>query len=232
MRLVSITFLKAFLKCDVPMKRLLLRNSGQGCTIVHFDTKNLVKKIPKESDRVAPSKGIYDWNHIKWRDAWPKKDTAKEAITWSVDAWQSRGEDAAQWSQFHLAQWLISVEFGQSTFGASLETLALHYMNPYLYGQGLNNMSPESVLDGIMVDYMTMYQINEQKEGDLNHDLYTFAVGMNLYTVNEKCGINENKSLLLPGAKTKRSLGGLNPLVTDWNGVIYANGTRDDTAQS
>ncbi|KAI8261295.1 hypothetical protein K4K58_001428 [Colletotrichum sp. SAR11_239] len=62
--------------------------------------------------------------------------------------------------------------------------------------------------------------------GITSNDLLILTLGLNLYMVSENCEINKRRSPLLPGPD--RGTRSVNPLISSWNGIIFANGTTID----
>jgi hypothetical protein len=96
-------------------------------------------------------------------------------------------------------------------------------------------MTPEKYPNVLMVDYIGMVLMNEPGWDDLSAELYTLAIGMNLYLVSENCYINDRRSPLLEIKSKSMRLSSspqTNPLVSSWNGIIFANGSRIDNPPS
>ena len=86
-----------------------------------------------------------------------------------------------------------------------------------------------------MVDYIGQLLINDQEE--LGAELYTLAIGLNLYMLSENYDISPRRSPLLPPRQSANARitsfaapkpKANNPLVSSWNGIIFANGTIID----
>ncbi|KAL2292152.1 hypothetical protein FJTKL_10796 [Diaporthe vaccinii] len=129
--------------------------------------------------------------------------------------------------KFHVAQWLSTPHFLTSTFQYSLQGIAILPTNPALYWRGVDAISPEVFPNVLMVDYTGMVLRKEPQWDALSAELYTLAIGLNLYTVSENCKINPRRSpLLLP--TTQSLVMPSHPLVSKFNGIIFANGTTID----
>ncbi|KAH7258055.1 PLC-like phosphodiesterase [Fusarium tricinctum] len=75
----------------------------------------------------------------------------------------------------------------------------------------------------LMVDYIGMVLMNEPGWDDLSAELYTLAIGMNL-----RSPLLEIKSKSMRLSSSPQT----NPLVSSWNGIILANGSRIDNPPS
>lgn len=78
-----------------------------------------------------------------------------------------------------------------------------------------------------MVDYIGMVLLSEPEWDALSAELYTLAIGLNLYTISENCVISKRRSPLLPPV-TQTLVAPSHPLVSKFNGIIFANGTTVD----
>jgi len=197
---------------------LMSKNRGEGCVLIFLDTKHF-SNIP--DPKTSPSDGIYDRNDMAWTDAWPQKDNTKEMAESAISWWKSRSSET-----LHVAQWLCTPKGISEFYG--LQDVALLPTNPALYWLGINEMSPETFPNVLMVDYIGLVVKNEAARDQLSAELYTLAIGLNLYTVSENCTISKRRSPLLPSLNRAMRISNVNPLVSSWNGIIFANGTRID----
>ncbi|WQF90322.1 Putative PLC-like phosphodiesterase, TIM beta/alpha-barrel domain superfamily [Colletotrichum destructivum] len=202
---------------DLEIGPLMDMNDGKGCVLILLNTKHLGNKISDARKHISPADGIYKKDAMSWTDAWPKKEDTKEMAEWAIDAWQKK-------TNFHLGQWIVTPHFLTSTFTYSLQGIAVLPTNPALYWRGVHEIPPEKFPNVLMVDYIGMVLMNELEWDALSAELYTLATGLNLYPISENCNINpERRSPLLPSSKNSRVPS--NPLVSQFNGVIFANGT-------
>ncbi|POR39606.1 Uncharacterized protein TPAR_00202 [Tolypocladium paradoxum] len=202
---------------------LMNLNGGNGCVLIFLDTAHLNEKISSTSDHISSSDGIYSKNDIRWKDGWPDKEDTKDVAEWNVAEWKKSR------SNFLVSQWLSSPHFLTSTFSYSLQSIAVLPTNPALYWRGVNDISPEQFPNVIMVDYIGQILMNAAGWSDLGAELYTLAIGLNLYTISENCTISKKRSPLLPSRnRNMRIAQADNPLVSSWNGIIFADGTTID----
>jgi hypothetical protein len=215
----------------------LQRNKG-GCVLIFLDTRHLSEKISDTNEHFSYKDGIYKTTDLSFTDAWVNKEDTKGVAEASIAEWQKKKD-------FHIGQWLSTPHFLTSTFTHSLQIIAILPTNPALYWAGVNGMTPEKYPNVLMVDYIGMVLMNEPGWDDLSAELYTLAIGMNLYLVSENCDINDRRSPLLESKSKSKSMSTpmrlssspqakpqTNPLVSSWNGIIFANGSRIDNPPS
>ena len=208
---------------DRTVGSLMSSNGGKGCVFIFLNTAHLSNIA--ETDRVARSDGIYDRGDLPWSDGWPNKEDTKAVAEFNVNRWAEARGDVL------VSQWLSTPNVLTSTFSYSVQAIAVLPTNPTLYWRGVPDMSPTAFPNVIMVDYIGQLLMNEQRWEELGAELYTLAIGLNLYMLSENCDISPRRSPLLP----KRSASAFtaapqpnNPLVSSWNGIIFANGTTID----
>lgn len=214
------------------MGDLMDQNGGEGCVLIFLDTTHLDNQIPDASKQISPSDGIYRRNDIDWTDAWPDKEDTKQMADWAVNSWtQAR-------TNFHVGQWIITPNFLTSTFAYSLQDIAVLPTNPALYWRGVNEITPQAFPNVLLVDYIGLTVVNEAAWDLLSADMYALAIGLNLYTLSENCDIKTKTGVRHPSLKTLavNSTGtanvSANNLVSSWNGIIFANGTKIDDPPS
>ncbi|KAH6856631.1 LysM domain-containing protein [Chaetomium sp. MPI-CAGE-AT-0009] len=203
---------------------LMSRNNNKGCVLIFLDTAHLQRNIATP-DRVARSDGIYDKGDLSWTNGWPEKESTKDVAEFNVDLWKKPRDNML------LSQWLSSPHILTSTFSYGLEDIAVLPTNPALYWRGVPDMSPTAFPNVIMVDYIGQILINDASWGELGAELYTLAIGLNLYMLSENCEISPRRSPLLPKRSGNARIAPKpqdNPLVSSWNGIIFANGTVVD----
>ncbi|KND86311.1 Killer toxin subunits alpha/beta [Tolypocladium ophioglossoides CBS 100239] len=197
-------------------------NDGKGC-VIFLLAGNLQKDVPQESI----GDGIYQGNRMGkgFKDNWSNlPDTEllaeRQVADWkTVDRSGSFSDD-----QFLISQWIISANT-ISTGMYGIESMAILPTNPALYWMGVNNMSPETWPNVLMVDYIGVVVTEQTSWNELSAELYTLAIGMNLYMISENCDISSRRSPLLPKPKGGIKALQASRLATPWNGIIYANGT-------
>jgi hypothetical protein len=79
-----------------------------------------------------------------------------------------------------------------------------------------------------LIDYIGVFVSGETDWNLLSAEAYAMAIGLNLYTMSENCGVNPDKRppLLPKESKSQRHASGKQR--PQRNGIIYANGTVDD----
>ncbi|KIL88481.1 hypothetical protein FAVG1_08562 [Fusarium avenaceum] len=205
----------------------LQKNKG-GCVLIFLDTTHLSEKISNRNEHLSYKDGIYNQTDLAFTDAWVNKEDTKDVAEASIAEWENKKD-------FHIGQWLSTPHFMTSTFDYSLQSIAILPTNPALYWAGVNGMTPEKYPNVLMVDYIGMVLMNQPGWDDLSAELYTLAIGMNLYLVSENCDINDRRSPLLESKSKSMRLSSspqTNPLVSSWNGIIFANGSRIDNPPS
>jgi len=194
-------------------------NNGEGCVLIFLNTRNLQKA--GISLATLSIDGIYSNDDIRFTDAWPNKEDTEEVANRSISLWQSKKE-------FHVAQWLVTPNPLTSTLVYSLQSIAILPTNPALYWKGVNSITPTIFPNVLMVDYIGMVLMNAPGWNELSAEMYTLAIGLNLYTISENCDINERRSPLLSSNKGMRIANKKKPFGSTWNGIIFANGTKID----
>ncbi|KAK2035410.1 PLC-like phosphodiesterase, partial [Colletotrichum zoysiae] len=208
---------------DYTMDKLMSSNNGKGCVLIFLDTVHM-KNIP-EAERFSTKDGIYSKNDISWIDAWPDKEDTKDVAEFAIDSWQKRTP-----TNFHVAQWLSTPSPLTSTFDYSIQVIAVLPTNPALYWKGVNSITSTKFPNVLLVDYIGMVLLNDAQWDSLSAELYTLAIGLNLYTISENCDINKRRSPLLPSPKNQRRPP--SPIISQFNGIIFANGTTIENPPS
>ncbi|KAG6187229.1 hypothetical protein E4U36_008252 [Claviceps purpurea] len=208
------------------------RNGGNGCVLFLLDGSNLPRDVRRES--VAD--GIYQDSWMNVWDNWSDlPDTRKMAEDQAAD-WKTVGRSGSfPNDRYLISQWIVSADVVTTT-ALSIEKIGILPTNPALYWMGVNNMSPESWPSAVLLNYLGVVVKGQWGWDQLSAEMYTFAVGMNLYMISENCDINTRRSPLLSlasghsGMLTSMVASSTtsSPLVSTWNGIIYANGTVDD----
>jgi hypothetical protein len=192
------------------------QNGGRGCVIPLLNG-HLQGGVPTESQ----ADGIYSISRMNIQDHWSNKMKADEMAPDQISNWRAgtRG-GASDYGSLLIAQWLVTPDAVAST-AYGLQAFAIQPTNPSLYWAGVNGIDPEHWPNVILVDYIGVQQQDQFAWDQLSAELYTLAVGMNLYMASENCGVNTQRSPLLRrgevSAEGRRE--------TTWNGIIFANGT-------
>lgn len=198
------------------------RNEGKGCVILLLNGR-LEGDVPRES----LGDGIYDIKRMGIRDHWSNMKDANAMAPNQIDTWRSfRRGGSSDFGNLHISQWLVTPDAVASTV-LSLQNFAIQPTNPSLYWAGVNGMDPEHWPNVIMVDYIGVQQYDQWAWDRLSAEMYTLAIGLNLYMVSENCDIHKKRSPLLRARSL--SLEGEPYQEAQWNGIIFANGTAIDS---
>ncbi|KAH6603954.1 hypothetical protein Trco_007400 [Trichoderma cornu-damae] len=203
-----------------PASYFMDQNGGNGC-VIFLLAGHLQPSVPQDS----VSDGIYQAYQLSIADDWSNLNDTQPMADDQASDWKgvSRGGSS---DTFHISQWLVSADIFTTTL-YSIEGLGILPTNPALYWMGVNNMTPQSWPTVILIDYIGVVVKGQHKWGQLSADLYTLAVGLNLYMVSENCDVSIIAPPLLSGASASSELG-ISSLSKTWNGIIYANGTVDN----
>lgn len=203
------------------------QNGGKGCVLFLLNG-NLKPNVPQDS--VAD--GIYKNSMMDVWDNWSNLPDTQKMANDQVADWKTVGRSGNfRNDQFLIGQWLVSAD-PITTTALSIQNIGILPTNPALYWMGVNNMSPEAWPNAILIDYIGVVVANQFSWDQLSAEMYTLAIGMNLYMISENCDINQRRSPLLP--KTNSVANAVvetlatGPLASTWNGIIYANGTVVD----
>ncbi|OAA44233.1 exo-beta-1,3-glucanase [Metarhizium rileyi] len=200
------------------------RNGGNGCVLFLLGG-NLKPHVPQDS----VSDGIYRSSMMDVWDNWSNLPDTEKMANDQVADWKTVGRSGSfKNDQFLISQWLVSAD-PVTTTALSIQNIGILPTNPALYWMGVNSMSPEAWPTAVLVDYIGVVVADKWNWDQLSAEMYTFAIGMNLYMVSENCDINHGPSPLLPrrgGAAVKTPEA--SQAGSTWNGIIYANGTVDD----
>ena len=200
------------------------RNNGNGCVLFLLDG-DLNDDVPHDSvgDGIYESKRMDLWDN--WSDMSDTEPMAKDqAADWKTVGRSGQfGND-----RFVISQWLVSADAVTTTI-ATIENIAIMPTNPALYWMAVNNMSPESWPNVLLVDYIGVVVNGQTSWDQLSAEMQTLAIGLNLYMISENCDISRRQSPLLPRPKAKLDVK-TNMLTQEaWNGIVYANGTVENT---
>jgi hypothetical protein len=202
---------------------LMDQNSGNGCVLFLLNG-NLKPDVPQDS--VAD--GIYRGSMMDAWDNWSNLPDTEKMANDQVADWKTVGRSGNfQNDQFLISQWLVSAD-AITTTALSIQNIGILPTNPALYWMGINNMSPEAWPTSVLVDYIGVVVANQWSWDQLSAEMYTLAIGMNLYMISENCNINQRRSPLLPQLTAAFKTLEAGELASTWNGIIYANGTIDD----
>ncbi|KAL6875883.1 PLC-like phosphodiesterase [Trichoderma longibrachiatum] len=203
-----------------PASYFMDQNGGNGC-VIFLLAGDLTSDVPQDS--IAD--GIYKADQLSIADDWSNMGNTQDMAEDQASDWKavSRGGSS---DTFHISQWLVSADFVTTTF-FTIESIGILPTNPALYWMGVNNMSPQSWPTVILVDYIGVVVKGQHSWDQLSAELYTLAIGLNLYMISENCDVSTVASPLLPGG---RSAMRLSSMAKPWNGIHYANGTIVDDA--
>ncbi|PGH08766.1 hypothetical protein AJ79_05865 [Helicocarpus griseus UAMH5409] len=189
------------------MSYFMDRNSGKGCVIF------LLNGHLKDSDQLV-SEGIYNRRVMKRSERWSEAATTEYLVEDQIQAWKdiSRVQENGI---FHAL----------SRYWNMVENLAVKPTNPTLYWAGVNGMGIDTWPNVIMVDYIGVVVKGEAAWNQLSAELYTLAIGLNLYLISESCHVNDRRSPLLGPSTSSMA----NRFPTPRNSIIFANGTVLDS---
>ncbi|KAK3179902.1 hypothetical protein K4F52_008738 [Lecanicillium sp. MT-2017a] len=203
------------------------KNDGLGCVLFLLDTGNLDSGVPHDS----VGDGIYRTEMMPVWDDWSNLPDTQKMAEDQVADWKTVGRSGDfNNDQFLIGQWLVSAD-ALTTTALSIQNIAIQPTNPALYWMGLNHMSPETFPTVALIDYIGVVVEDRFNWDQLSAEMYTLAIGMNLYMISENCDISKQRSPLLPNnqfsiaAEETSTANALAPL---WNGVIFQNGTMVD----
>ena len=196
------------------------RNGGAGCVIFLLDG-DLDEKVAHDS----VSDGIYESKRMDFWDNWSNLADTEAMTKDQVADWSTVGRSGQFINdRFLIGQWLVSADAVTSTID-TLERIAILPTNPALYWMGVNNMSPESWPNVLLVDYIGVVVNGQTSWDQLSAEMYVLAIGLNLYMISENCDISSQRSPLLPRPTSFKEVNA--NMLTDeaWSGIVYANGT-------
>ncbi|KAB5577639.1 hypothetical protein GE09DRAFT_1213862 [Coniochaeta sp. 2T2.1] len=202
------------------MSEFMDNNNGKGCVIIIFDTGD---DIEPGAPKALPEEGIYETSNLSRYDHW--SNTNDDEIPHKDD-----GSD-----RLLISQWLLTGQGADAAFGPSLDRAALYTVNQLLYVVGVNAMSPDSYPSVLMVDYFGAMYVGDYGSWDVRDpSLRTLAIGLNLYMASQNCNVSSVKNPLLnrradpQRLMTAASADAAAGRPQQWNGVIFAKGTRFD----
>ena len=203
-----------------PASYFMDRNDGAGCVLIILDGR-----IPDDVKHESNPDGFYTSRNMGFNDHWSEMDVPEDMAEDQTSTWKGITRSNSD-DNYLISQWLVTVDFMTSgSYG--LQNIAILPTNPSLYWMGVNEMSPEKWPNVLMVDYIGVVVKDQLDWDSLSADLYTLAIGLNLFMISENCEISPDRSPLLPSASTK-VMSKMNLLKTPWNGIIFANGTKLD----
>lgn len=184
---------------------------------------------------MKPEEGIYDSSYLIRHDAYSNTNDIKKLTSTQIDWWRDHAKrDVSENSdKFFISQWLLTQDLINIANLASLERTALMNVNQMLYVFGVNAMTPENYPTVIMFDYLgTMYPGNHGSWDVRDPSLRTLVIGLNLYMASQNCHVSNIKFPLLGRRVDQNQRFTLATTAAgrpkQWNGVIFANGTRYD----
>ncbi|KAL2856424.1 PLC-like phosphodiesterase [Aspergillus pseudoustus] len=206
-----------------PASYFMDRNNGAGCVIFLLDGGNLQNGVP----RASVADGIYAAGQMSVHDNWSNLPTTQPMAENQIQVWSgiNRVEPFTN-DEFLISQWLVSADALQTT-ALSIQNIAIMPTNPSLYWAGINAMSPTNWPNVLLVDYIGVVIPDQFAWNQLSAELYTLAIGLNLYMLSENCDVSDQRSPLLPAATV--TSGAKRRISRPWNGIIFANGTVIDS---
>ncbi|KAL4820329.1 PLC-like phosphodiesterase [Aspergillus spinulosporus] len=208
------------------------QNNGNGCVLFLLDGSNIPSGVPSSS----PSDGIYPASAMVVNDHWSNLATTQPVAEDQIAVWSAVSRVSPFTNdQFLISQWLVSADALQTT-ALTIQNIAIMPTNPALYWAGVNAMSPTKWPNVLLVDYIGVVIPDQFGWNQLSAELYTLAIGLNLYMLSENCDVSEQRSPLLPpvaeASKTSAVKSALQKIAPSWNGIIFANGTVIDDPPS
>jgi hypothetical protein len=194
------------------------QNGGNGC-VIFLLAGDLQSSVPQDS----VSDGIYQANQLSIADDWSDLGDTQPLAEDQASDWKavSRGGSS---DTFHISQWLVSADIFTTTL-YTIEGIGILPTNPALYWMGVNNMTPQSWPTVILTDYIGVVVKGQHSWEQLSADIYTLAIGLNLYMISENCDVSTTVSPLLSSVSSELRKTSLSK---SWKGVVYANGTVVD----
>ncbi|KAL6235356.1 hypothetical protein BDW75DRAFT_144158 [Aspergillus navahoensis] len=204
------------------------QNNGNGCVLFLLDSSNIPTGVPSSS----PSDGIYPASAMAVNDHWSNLATTQPVAEDQIAVWSAINRVSPFTNdQFLVSQWLVSADALQTT-ALTIQNIAIMPTNPALYWAGVNAMSPAKWPNVLLVDYIGVVITDQFAWNQLSAELYTLAIGLNLYMLSENCDVSEQRSPLLPSvaetSDTSAAKNSLQKIAPSWNGIIFANGTVVD----
>ncbi|KAK3318790.1 hypothetical protein B0H66DRAFT_603356 [Apodospora peruviana] len=180
------------------MSEFMDSNDGNGCALIILTPTEASRK-PRQNP--CQPKEYTPLSYMKRRDRWSETDNI-----------QNLGKD-----EFLFSQWMLTPKGADVVFGTPLDRNALNNVNQLLYVFGVNAMVPQAFPTVIMFDYLgIMYQADYGSWDPRDPSLRTLVIGLNLYMASQNC------YHFFTLADTAAAAG----RPKQWNGVIFANGTR------
>ncbi|KAL2820904.1 PLC-like phosphodiesterase [Aspergillus cavernicola] len=199
------------------------RNNGAGCVIFLLNGANLQDGVP----RASIADGLYRAEQMPVHDNWSNKPTTQPVAENQITVWSANPRvQPFSHDEFLISQWLVSAD-AVSTTALTIQNIAIMPTNPALYWAGVNALSPTKWPNVLLVDYIGVVVTDQFAWNQLSAELYTLAIGMNLYMASENCDVSSQRSPLLPAVAS--TAGTFNRLSPAWNGIIFANGTMVDS---
>lgn len=214
------------------MSEFMDNNNGNGCVIIIFDPG---RDVEDGAPKALPAEGIYETSRLNRYDHWSETNDVKKLVSDQTGAYSgtrvSTQDNSDDKDKVLISQWLLTPKDADVVFGPPLDRAALNAANQLLYFFGVNAMTPEGYPTVLMVDYFGCMYVGDCGSWDVRDpSLRTLAIGLNLYMASQNCYVSSVKNPLLnrrvdPKAKTLNTAAGR---PQQWNGVIFANGTRFD----
>lgn len=215
------------------MSEFMGSNDGKGCAVIIF---NADSSIQAGAPKLKPEEGIYNSSYLIRHDAYSDTNDIKKLNSTQIDWWRdyAKRNGSKDSDKFFISQWLLTQDAKiDIPFMASLERSALINVNQIFYVFGVNAMTPENYPTVTMFDYLgTMYPGNYGSWDVRDPSLRTLVIGLNLYMASQNCYVSNIESPLLGRRVDQNQRFTLATTAAgrskQWNGVIFANGTRYD----
>lgn len=182
------------------------------------------------------SAGIYSLNHLlpdSNYDHWSKSDIPGAVVDDQAAFLQTVPRNGSKGDMFSIMQWVVTLT-ALDVSAVSIASVAILPMNPALYSNGVNAMSPDHFPNVILQDYLGYLHPGEGSfPDDLGAEIRVLCIGLNLYMVSLNCDAAPSANPLLdPPPKTKEktvvaTASSGTAGMDGFRGIIYANGTVD-----
>ena len=161
------------------------KNNGAGC---------VVPLIYQHEDVIKPafniSEGVYSLNHLlpdSNNDHWSNEDIPDAVAVDQAVFLQTVPRDGTSDDKFSIMQWVVTLNWRDFS-AVSIASVAILPMNPALYSNGVNAMSPDHFPNVILQDYLGYLHPGEGKfPDDLGAEIRVLCIGLNLYMVSQNC---------------------------------------------
>ncbi|KAK4224388.1 hypothetical protein QBC38DRAFT_458350 [Podospora fimiseda] len=189
-------------------------NNGAGCVLILTDGA-LENGVP--TDKI--SSGIYHGPSYMDRDNYGSNNGNIGSLSDDKIAhMQNMKRNGDDNDRFFIMQWQATPDI-ISSLRHGLEDAGLFDLNPVLYRDAINSMSPESWPTVIQQDYVGYIHLNEGRfPDDLSAELRTLCIGLNWFMINQNTAVNAGgRSMQEKTGRFSRNTSTV---------IIFANDTR------